>query len=178
MGCHFLFQGIFPTQGSNPHLLCYQEACLQLCHASPVYPSSPWHLIWMCINKTPVYKLDNNKVSWGPGSFCPVPYPSSSLHHQRHPIDPDSLRTVYRNRVPRSPGSVLRSQHQNKRARQLGLCGPWVTISAMPQLSHGRSAPAHHLTWWPQMKVVVLNDLKNFVLSEQLVCFLFLVNKN
>ena len=22
MGCHFLLQGIFPTQGSNPHLLC------------------------------------------------------------------------------------------------------------------------------------------------------------
>ena len=22
VGCHFLFQGIFPTQGSNPHLLC------------------------------------------------------------------------------------------------------------------------------------------------------------
>ena len=21
MGCHFLLQGIFPTQGSNPHLL-------------------------------------------------------------------------------------------------------------------------------------------------------------
>ena len=22
VGCHFLLQGIFPTQGSNPHLLC------------------------------------------------------------------------------------------------------------------------------------------------------------
>ena len=22
MGCHFLLQGIFPTQGSSPHLLC------------------------------------------------------------------------------------------------------------------------------------------------------------
>ena len=22
MGCHFLLQGIFPTQGLNPHLLC------------------------------------------------------------------------------------------------------------------------------------------------------------
>ena len=22
MGCHFLFQGIFPTQGLNPHILC------------------------------------------------------------------------------------------------------------------------------------------------------------
>ena len=22
MGCHFILQGIFPTQGSNPHLLC------------------------------------------------------------------------------------------------------------------------------------------------------------
>ena len=25
VGCHFLFQGIFPTQGSNPHLLHWQH---------------------------------------------------------------------------------------------------------------------------------------------------------
>ena len=25
MGCHFLLQGIFPTQGSNAHLLCFQR---------------------------------------------------------------------------------------------------------------------------------------------------------
>ena len=29
MGCHFLLQGIFPTQGSNPHLLHWQVI---LCH--------------------------------------------------------------------------------------------------------------------------------------------------
>ena len=34
-GCHFLLQGIFPTQGSNPHLLHllhWQEDSLPLCH--------------------------------------------------------------------------------------------------------------------------------------------------
>ena len=33
MGCYFLFQGIFPTQGSNLHLLCllpWQEGSLEL----------------------------------------------------------------------------------------------------------------------------------------------------
>ena len=34
-GCHFLLQGAFLTQGSNPHLLCllnWQVDSLQLCH--------------------------------------------------------------------------------------------------------------------------------------------------
>ena len=35
MGCHFLLQGIFPTQASNQHLLHllhWQEDYLPLCH--------------------------------------------------------------------------------------------------------------------------------------------------
>ena len=35
VGCHCLLQGIFPTQGSNPHLLCllhWQAGSLPLCH--------------------------------------------------------------------------------------------------------------------------------------------------
>ena len=35
VSCHFLVQGIFPTQGSNLLLLCllhWQEDCLPLCH--------------------------------------------------------------------------------------------------------------------------------------------------
>ena len=30
VGCHFLLQGIFPTQGSNPHLLHWQAGSLPL----------------------------------------------------------------------------------------------------------------------------------------------------
>ena len=32
MGCHFLLQGIFPTQGLNPHLLHWQADSLPLSH--------------------------------------------------------------------------------------------------------------------------------------------------
>ena len=35
VGCHFLLQGIFPTQRLNPHLLCllhWQKDSLPLCH--------------------------------------------------------------------------------------------------------------------------------------------------
>ena len=41
-GCHFLFQGIFPTQGSNPHLLCllYQQVD-SLSRVPPGSPSTP-----------------------------------------------------------------------------------------------------------------------------------------
>ena len=40
VGCHFLLQGIFPTQGLNPHLLCllhWQADSLPLSH-----PGSPF----------------------------------------------------------------------------------------------------------------------------------------
>ena len=44
VGCHFLFQGIFPAQGSNPHLLCLLH-CRQILYlishqaeCSPLYP--------------------------------------------------------------------------------------------------------------------------------------------
>ena len=44
MGCHFLLQGIFPTQGSNPSLLCllhWQMGSLPLCHlGSPTVSGS------------------------------------------------------------------------------------------------------------------------------------------
>ena len=30
VSCHFLFQGVFPTQGSNPHLLHWQANSLPL----------------------------------------------------------------------------------------------------------------------------------------------------
>ena len=37
VGCHFLLQGIFPTQGSNPHLLHWQEDSSALSHLrSPI----------------------------------------------------------------------------------------------------------------------------------------------
>ena len=32
VGCHFLFQGIFPAQGSNPGLLHWQADSLPLSH--------------------------------------------------------------------------------------------------------------------------------------------------
>ena len=45
VGCHFLFQRIFPTQGSNLHLLCFlnwQAGSLPLSHrGSP----KPWPLL-------------------------------------------------------------------------------------------------------------------------------------
>ena len=37
VGCHFLLQGIFPTQGSNPHLLHWQADSLPLGHEANRY---------------------------------------------------------------------------------------------------------------------------------------------
>ena len=46
VGCHFLSQGIFPTQGSNPRLLHWQVDSLWLSHkASSTYANVVWSLI-------------------------------------------------------------------------------------------------------------------------------------
>ena len=41
VGCHFLLQGIFPTQGSNPSLLHWQVDSLALSHLGS--PEKHWH---------------------------------------------------------------------------------------------------------------------------------------
>ena len=41
VGCHFLLQGIFPTQGSNPSLLHWQDNSSTLSHLG-----SPTPLLW------------------------------------------------------------------------------------------------------------------------------------
>ena len=58
VGCHALFQGIFPTQGSNPCFL-YLLHCRQILHplshlGSPV---SPCWLLWIMLLQTFVYKF-------------------------------------------------------------------------------------------------------------------------
>ena len=40
MGCHFLLQEVFPTQGSNPHLLYWQVDSLPLSHHLPKFLQS------------------------------------------------------------------------------------------------------------------------------------------
>ena len=45
-GCHFLLQGIFSTQGSNPHLLCHLHSQVDSLSLSPL--GSPWNRTGMC----------------------------------------------------------------------------------------------------------------------------------
>ena len=40
VGCHAILQGIFPTQGSNPHLLYRQVSSWPLSHQGPTRPCS------------------------------------------------------------------------------------------------------------------------------------------
>ena len=46
VGCHFLLQGIFPTQGLNLrllHLLHWQANSLPLCHLGCLFKEIAWH---------------------------------------------------------------------------------------------------------------------------------------
>ena len=42
MGCHFLLQGIFPTQGLNSHLLPWQAGSSPLSHLGSLRGSNMW----------------------------------------------------------------------------------------------------------------------------------------
>ena len=57
VGCHFLLQGTFLTQGLNPHLLHWQAESLPLSHlGSPVIPNSIipiYDVIISCSGKHP-----------------------------------------------------------------------------------------------------------------------------
>ena len=50
VGCHFLLQGIFPTQGSNPHLLLWHADSLPLSHlGSPMgVDTGPQNFVYFC----------------------------------------------------------------------------------------------------------------------------------
>ena len=51
VGCHFLFQGIFPTRGSYLHLLCllhWQPDSLPLSHLGSPLPATMNIVFWLC----------------------------------------------------------------------------------------------------------------------------------
>ena len=52
VGCHFLLQGIFPTQGLNMHLLHWQADSLPLRHLG-----SPCHCLFIHLNHSLLYKI-------------------------------------------------------------------------------------------------------------------------
>ena len=54
MGCHFLFQGIFPTQRLKPHLLHWQADSLPLSHlGSPLYGRINLSIKCLLFHKSP-----------------------------------------------------------------------------------------------------------------------------
>ena len=59
VGCHFLLQGIFPTQGSNPGLLHCRQILYQLSFkGSPIPHCSEIHIL-----SSYYYKLDHPKIN-------------------------------------------------------------------------------------------------------------------
>ena len=67
MGCHFLLQGLFPTQGWNLCLLHWPVGSLQLSHRGSSLWGLPWiHLFWLVckfkVNNLPHAALDKCQV--------------------------------------------------------------------------------------------------------------------
>ena len=92
VGCHFLLQGIFLTQGSNPHLLCllhWQVDSLLLMPAGkPINHIIPSQLLKNFVKCNQENKVDNLDNTWLENhlNFCEfifVPY-EIKLHTHTH----------------------------------------------------------------------------------------------
>ena len=76
VGCHFLLQGIFPTQGSNPGLLHCRQTLYQLSH-----PGSPsrWRWILFVVMRNRLVTFLYNAFSFVyisvPWEYCVEIYP-------------------------------------------------------------------------------------------------------
>ena len=64
VGCHFLLQGIFPTQGSNPGLSHCGQMLYRLRHQG-----SPGQFTLLLCQPTPAARLNGPRMLWGPVSF-------------------------------------------------------------------------------------------------------------
>ena len=64
VGCHFLLQGIFPTQGANLHILC----SLPLSHQGS-------HMMWL-LEATQPWVLETLGAQPFVGNYCPFWYHS------------------------------------------------------------------------------------------------------
>ena len=63
-GCHFLLQGIFPTQGSNPHLLHFlhwQADSLPLTHLESIYMYTHMYM-YVCITESLFCTLETSTI--------------------------------------------------------------------------------------------------------------------
>ena len=71
-GCHFLLQGIFPTQGSNPHLLQslhWRAESLLLSGLGSPGGEIQWPI---CLEERWAQAFNQrSSVFWSPGSLCP-----------------------------------------------------------------------------------------------------------
>ena len=75
MGCHYLLQGIFPIQGSNPHLLHWQMGSISLSHhGSPYLCMKKWEGVSRSVmsNSLKPHGLQPTRL------FCPWNSPSKN----------------------------------------------------------------------------------------------------
>ena len=99
VGCHFLVQGIFPTQGSNPHLLNWQEESLLLSHeGSPKNRIQNWISVWSQFYKNGIIPVHQTQAScilhqtWTGDSFL-IWYTCFNAILQNHPPPPSPTKS-------------------------------------------------------------------------------------
>ena len=70
VGCHFLLQGIFPTQGSNPGLSHYRQTLYHLSHQGS--PERIWECVAIPFSRGSSWPRDWTPVSWIAGRFFTI----------------------------------------------------------------------------------------------------------
>ena len=103
MGCHFLLQGIFPTHGSNPHLLHWQVDSLPL-------RKPTWVALGKTVNSVTLLWRSRSSTFWvvHPGD---TPQPWLTSFHTRYPIA-SSSSCLHQTKVLGKPSSVISAKKE------------------------------------------------------------------
>ena len=118
MGCHFLLQGIFSTQGSNPHLMYWQADSLSLCYLGSLIFDTVKLKSIICFLFVLVYL----SVQFSHSVVCDSLWPHE-LQHVR-PLCPSPTPGAYLNPFPLSRW-----------------CNPIISSSVVPFSSCPKSFP-------------------------------------
>ena len=85
VGCHYLLQGIFPTQGSNPRLLHWQVDSLPLSHqGSPYYLLAVVFFFFFLKSNSVAYTLHHKLHTARVRDGCKTDLTFSSMGKQAH----------------------------------------------------------------------------------------------
>ena len=155
VGCHFLLQGIFPTQGSNPRVLCWQvdslplsyqgspctardAVCMKLYFSDTCCLTGRGFAIFKVLTMMSIRKyIENNVIG-----YLPLPLYTSSVHFRSVAQSCPTLCDPMNRRTPGLPVHHQLLGFISNSCPSSRWCHPAISSSVIPFSSCPQSLPA------------------------------------